>query len=684
MRVCVCVIECCAVAMDCPHIVDNVGLGKESIRAVKSSSTSAASTVSCTDPDPLATTSTAAETSDDVSSAVILSDGVAAAASSPATSVLTVVGSTASSSPAATARHWKCTECSISKDNWMCLQCGAVLCGRYDNGHALKHSSTHQNHNICMNTSNQSVYCYKCDEFVINDTHDNALEELRQELKDGSGDQMDAISETSSTLEEISSSKSTQETASTSSSSDSGWEEPSTNAIAIPAPSTASTSSTISSVVSSRKLRPRKRTISSDSNNENGATTAKRKSMRRVVGLRNLGNTCFMNSVLQSLSNIQEFSCYFNTMPALEMKHKQKAYHSRSMKETMDDVFVVEELRKVLLNLSQGGDGSKGAISPECLFLVIWKVVPQFRGHRQHDAHEFLRYMLDRLHTELQQVSFPMEPSGAKAGEHKNPYNVSGLSHLQAKGRNSIVTNVFGGVLQSEVRCLICGMESKKHDPFLDLSLDIPEKYYNKDHAAESGGSGADGGASPVCHISECLSSFTEVEELAETELYYCNSCKCKQKSTKRFWIRRLPNVLCLHIKRFRWNNFYRTKIDLRIAFPINALDMSQFVLNNGPETRRSNSSCNIYDLAAVIVHHGNGSSCGHYTSFAINNGVWMHFNDHTVKEVSSSAVAECKPYILFYIKRDPTNANRLSTIGSGSTTVPGAAAAATAHQSSS
>ncbi|XP_049276831.1 ubiquitin carboxyl-terminal hydrolase 3-like [Anopheles funestus] len=657
--------------MDCPHIVDNVGLGKESIRAVKNGNIAgtAVSAVVAAEPitpagNPLAT---------NVSDAVALSDVVVAA--SP-TTVLTVAStasssSSSSSSSAASSKHWKCTECSISKDNWMCLQCGAVLCGRYDNGHALKHSNTNKNHNICMNTSNQSVYCYKCDEFVINDTNDNALEELRQELKEGNGDQMDTISETSSTLEEISSSKSTQETASTSSSSDSGWEEPSPTALVTPVPIPAV------AIVSSRKLRPRKRTISSDSNNENGATTAKRKSMRRVVGLRNLGNTCFMNSVLQSLSNIQEFSCYFNTMPALEMKHKQKAYHSRSIKETMDDVFVVEELRKVLLNLSQGGDGSKGAISPECLFLVIWKVVPQFRGHRQHDAHEFLRYMLDRLHTELQQVSFPMEMSGLKSGENKNPYNVSGLSHLQAKGRNSIVTNVFGGVLQSEVRCLICGMESKKHDPFLDLSLDIPEKFYSKEHASDGGGNAVDaasgGSGAPVCHIADCLSSFTEVEELAETELYYCNSCKCKQKSTKRFWIRRLPNVLCLHIKRFRWNNFYRTKIDLRIAFPINALDMSQFVLNNGPETRRSNSSCNIYDLAAVIVHHGNGSSCGHYTSFAINNGVWMHFNDHTVKEVSSTAVAECKPYILFYIKRDPTNANRLSTIG---TAAPGAAGA--------
>lgn len=172
-------------------------------------------------------------------------------------------------------------------------------------------------------------------------------------------------------------------------------------------------------------------------------------------------------------------------------------------------------------------------------------------------------------------------------------------------------------------------MESKKHDPFLDLSLDIPEKFYKE----------TDADGRPVCNIADCLSSFTEVccpnsfhlqtndrlseklwieaetefgiisqvEELAETELYYCNSCKCKQKSTKRFWIRRLPNVLCLHIKRFRWNNFFRTKIDLRIKFPIKSLDMSQYVLNNVPETRRSNLNNNVYDLAAVIVHHGNG-----------------------------------------------------------------------------
>ncbi|XP_055847456.1 ubiquitin carboxyl-terminal hydrolase 3-like isoform X2 [Episyrphus balteatus] len=624
-----------SLVMDCPHLNDNCKINRGLIRSKKCQLIDGRCTTTTTNTNPNQTTPST-ESGGGVGVVLVAADSTSNSSGSVlplpvvVTPAVTVSGQHQSQQQQ---KLWKCSECKSEKNNWICLHCGAVLCGRYEKAHALSHFKA-KNHKVCMNTLDYSVFCYKCDDFVINET--NSVEEIRQELKS----EDDSCSETSS------SSKSQQETASVSS-NDSGWED-------TPKPG--------------RKLRPRKRTISSESGDS--AATPKRKSLRKVVGLRNLGNTCFMNSVLQSLSHIKEFSCYFNALPCLEPSGKQKqqrVYCSRSLKESMSDANVVEELRKVLLNLSKGGDGSK-AISPECLFLVIWKVVPQFRGHRQHDAHEFLRYMLDRLHTELQHLSIDVTPLLA-AAEGKTPTIIGSNANSNYKGgRSSIVTNVFGGTLQSEVRCLICGMESKKHDPFLDLSLDIPEKFYKECVESSSSSSGSNGGSStspsgnsstaepkvkPLCNISDCLSSFTEVEELAQNELYYCSSCKCKQRSTKRFWIRRLPNVLCLHIKRFRWNNFFRTKLDLRISFPIKSLDMSQYVLNNMPETRRTSQSCNVYDLAAVIVHHGNGSSCGHYTSFAINNGTWLHFNDHTVKEVPSSAVAECKPYILFYIRRD-------------------------------
>ena len=95
------------------------------------------------------------------------------------------------------------------------------------------------------------------------------------------------------------------------------------------------------------------------------------------------------------------------------------------------------------------------AISPESLFSVIWKVVPRFRGYQQQDAHEFMRYLLDRLHTELLTLL---------------PYPDSNSPYIGLKGKSTIVTAIFGGILQNEVNCLICGMESKKHDPFLGNS----------------------------------------------------------------------------------------------------------------------------------------------------------------------------------------------------------------------
>ncbi|XP_037073834.1 ubiquitin carboxyl-terminal hydrolase 3-like [Pollicipes pollicipes] len=291
---------------------------------------------------------------------------------------------------------------------------------------------------------------------------------------------------------------------------------------------------------------------------------------------------------------------------------------------------MTEELRKVLVELST----ASGAISPEALFSVIWKVVPRFRGYQQQDAHEFLRYMLDRLHTEMLALLPDMREPRPVAGPPPSP------------GKQSVVTSVFGGTLQNEVTCLICRTESKKQDPFLDLSLDIPDRFLQQRKPK-------DAEPPPACSLADCLDLFLDVEELADTELYHCNTCKQRQKSTKKFWIRQLPNVLCVHVKRFRWCNNYRTKVDVPLTFPVRALDMSPYLLGRRHETRRSAAGRQLYDLAAVIVHHGSGAGSGHYTAFASNAGAWYHFNDSTVRRAEEEQVARCKAYILFYIRRE-------------------------------
>ena len=279
---------------------------------------------------------------------------------------------------------------------------------------------------MCIETKELSVFCYDCDEFVINDTPERLIENLRNLIikKNLSKD--------------------------------------------LPV---------VEASLPGRSLRPRpKRSVPSPV--VGGAETKKtksesdfkkvkkEKSPRKRLGLKNLGNTCFMNSVLQSLGNIEEFCNILTALPSLEHQlNSSKEAKSAISRLSDDGIIVTEELKKVLRALKESEEKS---ISPDSLFHAVWKVVPRFRGYQQQDAHEFLRYMLDRLHTELL-LLLP--------GRFRNDRIDEVLRGAPLAKSQSVVTSVFGGTLQSEVTCLKCRSTSKKQDPFLDLSVDIPQQF---------------------------------------------------------------------------------------------------------------------------------------------------------------------------------------------------------------
>uniref|UniRef100_A0A673J0P7 Ubiquitin carboxyl-terminal hydrolase n=1 Tax=Sinocyclocheilus rhinocerous TaxID=307959 RepID=A0A673J0P7_9TELE len=458
---------------------------------------------------------------------------------------------------------WCCSVCRSNKSPWVCLTCLNVHCGRYVNGHAKKHfeeiqapgggqrkpereksSEKSQQHSVCMDCNSYSTFCYRCDEFVVNDTKLGHVQRVREHLQ---------------SLE---------------------------NSV-------------------SNTDRQRKRKLSDSSSPDSKLKKDSDSTIAQcATGLRNLGNTCFMNAILQSLSNIQVFSCYFKELPSVALRSGKTAgrrmYHTRSQGDS-----------KVHFDLS-------GVFC---------------RGYQQQDAHEFLRYLLDHLHREMQ---------GSKNGSPSPTLSLDQAKHTSESkccinGTSTIVTSVFGGVLQNEVYCLICGTESRKFDPFLDLSLDIPSQFRIKTIKDQE--------PRPTCTLNDCLWSFTDLEELDETELYMCHKCKKRQKSTKKFWIQKLPKVLCLHLKRFHWTAFLRNKIDTYVEFPKRGLDMKSYLL----EPENSLPERCLYDLAAVVVHHGSGIGSGHYTAYGLHEGRWYHFNDSTVTLVSEEAVLKAKAYILFY-----------------------------------
>jgi len=145
----------------------------------------------------------------------------------------------------------------------------------------------------------------------------------------------------------------------------------------------------------------------------------------------------------------------------------------------------------------------------------------------------------------------------------------------------------------------------------------------------------------------DCLKLFTKDEQLGKDDPWYCSECKEFRQAFKKFDIWTAPPILIIHLKRFSYRNSWREKLEQFIQFPLENLDISDFVI--GP--KESNA---IYDLYAVSNHIG-AISHGHYTAFARvrDDGKWYCYDDQSVKEIQAPNVCSANAYVLFYKRRD-------------------------------
>ena len=153
--------------------------------------------------------------------------------------------------------------------------------------------------------------------------------------------------------------------------------------------------------------------------------------------------------------------------------------------------------------------------------------------------------------------------------------------------------------------------------------------------------------------LMDCIAKHCEREQLEESEAWYCSSCKEHVRGFKEEHIYKAPPILVVNLKRFIFSptTHRRNKIDTFIDFPIEGLDLSQFVMSwkEGEEP--------IYDLYAVSNHFG-GLGGGHYTAYAKDDdGKWCNFDDSRVTEdVNESDIVSPAAYCLYYKRRDIPN----------------------------
>ena len=183
-----------------------------------------------------------------------------------------------------------------------------------------------------------------------------------------------------------------------------------------------------------------------------------------VCGGRNLGNTCFMNSSIACLSNCTELTTYFLTKKFL-----------KDINETNKEG-LGGRLAKAWYNLlEQYWNSDIRAGNPSEVKSCVAKKVRKFAGFSQQDSNEFMTEFLSLLSEDLNKTDKKEYKQLKEKGENETDLECAKrFWNLHIKLNDSIVTDLFSGLLKSEVHCPNCKFINITFDPFNTLTLPIP------------------------------------------------------------------------------------------------------------------------------------------------------------------------------------------------------------------
>jgi len=328
-----------------------------------------------------------------------------------------------------------------------------------------------------------------------------------------------------------------------------------------------------------------------------------------LCGLRNLGNSCYMNSTLQCLFNTTQLVKYI-----LEYSYRRdiNRLNRISSRGKVAEGFAVL-LRAVWT-------AQYRYLIPREFKKIVGEIKPMFARTTQEDSHEFLMCLLDELHEDLNKAAntkYEEEPDNDRLTDDQA---ATQAWKFHKRRNESVIVELFSGQFKATVQCLACGKTSRKFDTFMYLSLPLPKR---------------------SASIDDVIKSFTENEKMTGTDRWECPNCKVLRDAVRSIQIWKLPPVLIVHFKRFVHTGRWLDKIHTDITYPISGLNLQNFT--RGPHKRKP------YDLFAVSHHSGPGLDSGHYTATCKSavDDCWYKYDDTEVNR--SYPPKGATSFILFY-----------------------------------
>lgn len=277
------------------------------------------------------------------------------------------------------------------------------------------------------------------------------------------------------------------------------------------------------------------------------------------------------------------------------------------------------------------------------LTAIQTKYSTNFRPYRQGDAHEVMRCILDAVRMEeIEKVKRGIKKQYTGSENDDVETLLNGEDKLLCKAAlrgahkvHTYIDQVVGGKLLSVVICDYCKHRAELIEPFLDISLPIPDKM-----------------PCTISHeytLEECFEEYTSKDKLDDDNKFICSSCSGKgddielRRAVKQLKLQTLPEVFIIHLKRFSIDHIVKkNSMHVKYHSPIDVRPYCTEQLSN--DKRQSTR----YSLFAVIQHIGT-LNFGHYTAYIKMDDHWYKADDSWVTEVTEREALNQEAYILFY-----------------------------------